>query len=200
MTDRGFWEEFRWPSANDDLLDTSGSWTRHAEFDWRRDTIVGRMEGYHRAALVLAEQTIRHPSDINFLIYPIVNCWRHHIELQLKALLPVLQKFLDEPVNERPGHSILRLWEEVEPRLRRADPHKPEDLEHAGRLIRQLHDLDPDGQNFRYHRRRDGTLALAGKDRIDIEVLQNCLDGVSNFLYGAHDKICHDQEVRDALE
>jgi hypothetical protein len=53
-----------WPSSEDDLFDVSGPATGHAIFDWRRNTIVGRMDGYRRAAEVLAEHALAHPEDL----------------------------------------------------------------------------------------------------------------------------------------
>jgi hypothetical protein len=45
--------DLAWPSDDDDLFDTSGPWTGHAVLDWQGDTVVGRVEGYRRAAEVL---------------------------------------------------------------------------------------------------------------------------------------------------
>src|SRR5258707_11691703 len=53
------------------------------------------------------------------------NCWRHHIELQLKDLLRLLQELLGEAVTSKRGHNVLGLWQEVEPRLIAAYPEEP---------------------------------------------------------------------------
>ena len=114
-----------WPSSEDDLLDVSGPSAGHAVLDWRRDTIVGRMDGYRRAAEVLAEHALANPGDLAFLVYPIANCWRHHIELQLKDLLRRLQELLGEGVTSTRGHNVRGLWQEVQPRLVAAYPEDP---------------------------------------------------------------------------
>lgn len=183
-----------WPSSEDDLFNVSGPATGHAIFDWRRDTIVGRMDGYRRAAEVLAEHALAHPGDLAFLVYPIANCWRHHIELQLKDLLRLLQELLGEAVTSTRGHNVLGLWQEVEPRLVAAYPEEPHvDDDNIGRILHQLHTLDPDGQNFRYHRRTDGSVPLKDIDRLDVRAWHNVLIGVSNFLQGTADMVAdHD--------
>jgi hypothetical protein len=193
--------DFPWPGNDDDLFDTSGPWTGHAVLDWQRDTVVGRMEGYRRAAEVLVEHVLRHRGDLDFLIYPIANCWRHHVELQLKSLLTALRQFLDEPDGTVRGHDVLKLWREVQPRLASAFPDEPpSDAANVGRVVQQLHSADPDGQNFRYHRRTDGSLALAGIDRVDVRAWHGALQAVSNFLEGASGQLSEYQDIKDDLE
>jgi hypothetical protein len=192
---------FPWPSDTDDLFDTSGPWTGHALLDWQRDTVVGRMEGFRLAAEVLVDHVLQRRGDLDFLIYPIANCWRHHIELQLKNLLTALQRFLDEPNNPPRGHDVLKLWREVQPRLASAFPDEPlNDMEHVDRVLRQVHTVDPDGQNFRYHRRTNGRLALEGVDRLDIRAWHGGLIAVSNFLGGASDQVSYHQDLKDDYE
>jgi hypothetical protein len=169
--------------------------------DWQRDTVVGRMEGYRRAAEVLVEHVLQHRGDLDFLIYPIANCWRHHVELQLKSLLTALRRFLDEPDGTVRGHDVLKLSREVQPRLASAFPDEPpSDAANVGRVVQQLHSADPDGQNFRYHRRTDGSLALTGIDRVDVRAWHGALLAVSNFLEGAAGRLSEYQELKDDLE
>ena len=192
---------FPWPGSDDDLLDVSGPWTGHAILDWQRDTVIGRMEGYRRAAEVLVQHALEHRADLDFLIYPVANCWRHHIELQLKYLLPILKRLLGEPAGSIKGHDVVKLWDEVQPRLASAFPEEPRaDSDNVGRLLRQLHNLDPDGQNFRYHRRTDGSLALTNIGRLDIQTWHKVLVRVSNFLSAAADHTSYHQEIKDELE
>lgn len=193
--------DFPWPGDDDDLFDTSGPWTGHAVLDWQRDTVVGRMEGNRRAAEVLVDHVLRHRGDLDFLIYPIANCWRHHIELQLKSLLSSLRRLLGEPAKPSRGHDVLKLWHQVQPRLASAFPDESsEDQENVARVLRQLHSADPDGQNFRYHRRTDDSLALAGIERLDVRAWHDALSRVSNFLDGARGRVSYDQDAKDDLE
>jgi hypothetical protein len=193
--------DFPWPCNDDDLFDTSGPWTGHAVLDWQRNAVSGRMDGYRRAAEVLVEHVLKHRGDLDYLIFPIANCWRHHVELQLKSLLTALRQFHDEPDGIVRGHDVLKLWREVQPRLASAFPDEPpSDAVNVGRVIQQLHSADPDGQNFRYHRRTDGSLALTGIDRVDVRAWHDALGGVSNFLSGAGGILSEYQEIKDDLE
>lgn len=201
MTESFDLDSYRWPSAEEDLLDTSGPWTGHALLDWQRDAIFGRAEGFKRSAEVLVEHVLAERSDLDFLIYPIANNWRHCLELLLKALLADLRRLFDEPVKQPRGHDLMKLWSEVRVRIEKAHPEEGTDaLEHAERLLRQLHTLDPDGQNFRYHRRMDGTLALVDVDRLDVRAFHNGLTAVAHLLGGATDQIDNDLEIKWEME
>jgi hypothetical protein len=89
----------------------------------------------------------------------------------------------------------------VEPLLASAFPDEPrEDRDNVGRVLQQLYSVDPDGQNFRYHRRTDGSLALTSLDRLDMRTWHNVLIRVSNFLGAVGDAASHYQETKDELE
>jgi hypothetical protein len=98
-------------------------------------------------------------------------------------------------------HDVLKLWRQVQPRLASAFPDEPpSDAANVGRVIQQLHSADPDGQNFRYHRRTDGSLALTGIDRVDIRAWHDALLRASNFLEGAVGQLSEYQQLKDDLE
>lgn len=170
-------DDYLFPSETEDLLGTSGNPAAHARLDLRRGSVFGHMEGYRQAAIVLTEHALDHHSKADLLIYPIANSWRHHLELLLKFLLSTLQEFAGEPVTRPFGHDLLKLWRQVRVKLEEAKVHESaEDLHHAERLIRQLHELDPDGQDFRYDCRRDLTPSLASVNHLDLQAFH---DGLS---------------------
>ena len=63
-------------------------------------------------------------------------------------------------------------------------PHEKKDLVTVGRVIRQLADLDPDGQAFRYAASRDGSDTLASVDQINLVAFHEAMLGVANYLDG----------------
>ncbi len=128
--------------------------------------------------------------------------WRHYVELQLKALVGDLERFLDEPMRRRGGHDIQQLWSELRPLLVRAYPaEERKDRSIVGRVLRQLAELDPDNQAFRYDERRDGTPTLDGVKYLDIELFHEAMLGVANYLEAIETAVDHDQDLKtDALQ
>lgn len=125
--------------------------------------------------------------------------WRHYVELQLKALVGDLERFLDEPMRRRGGHDIQQLWSELRPLLVRAYPaEERKDRSIVGRVLRQLAELDPDNQAFRYDERRDGTPTLDGVKYLDIELFHEAMLGVANYLEAIETAVDHDQDLKNA--
>jgi hypothetical protein len=172
-----------WPSAESDLRRAPTFPRLAAHFDAAWGSEVGRVEGYRLAAEVLVRHMVRHRGDRDFLIYPFANSWRHHFELSLKLLLNVLQRCNDEAATPVLTHDLKKLWEETKRKLETDDGIKKEAaLRDADRVIGQLYSLDPDGQNFRYFKRRNGSTALDGEGPIDLLAFHEALSSVASFL------------------
>jgi hypothetical protein len=194
-------DSFPWPSARDDLLDTSGRWTGHALLDWQRSIDYGRAMGFRRSAEILVDHVRTHQSDQDVLIFPIANNWRHCLELQLKTLAVSLRALCDEPRVTPLGHDLMKLWREARAGVVRVHPEEPTDaFEHAERVLGQLHSLDPDGQNFRYHRRADGSLALPDVDRLDIPAFHSGPTALANLLDAVIEMIGRDLDLKRETE
>jgi hypothetical protein len=124
------------------------------------------MEGYRRAAQLLAKHVCTEQRDQHFLVYPIVYLYRHHIELILKQLTVVGAWLIDADLSSKQiadleRHQLNQLWANFKPILKRVckaynQKLSPEDLEGVDSYIRQLSAVDLDGQAFRYSRTKKG--------------------------------------------
>jgi hypothetical protein len=56
------------------------------------------------------------------------------------------------------------------------------DLKSVGRVLRQLSNMDPDGQEFRYASRQGGSDTLPHADRMNLLAFQKAMLGVANYL------------------
>jgi hypothetical protein len=178
--------DFPWPDGDHSLLQVGRDWTSHAILNCMRPDRQGRIDGYRRAAEVLAARMLRDRGDLDILVFPFAACWRHHIELRLKALIVDIARLDGQrPARKQLDHDFLALWAQVLPLIRKLGP---EELHHvpdnAGRVLRELHQLDPTGQEFRYATRKDGTPTLPGHERFDIRHFEAAMEGVANFLSG----------------
>jgi hypothetical protein len=200
---------------------------------WRERPVSGLPGAYARAASMLMEGMIRSASETpgggNALLPPYLFLWRHHIELQLKAVLGLIAEALPAweaatgqalPPNifgdVQGEHSLDRLWRRVRPRaetvwgrgghLWHLPGLRPAEVSD---LIRQLHAIDPDGQGVRYDHNRNGGLTMLGISRVDLEWAEHNMRGIAEFLSWARAEIgavmrilpseAEDQEQRHAM-
>lgn len=117
--------------------------------------------GFRRAGLRLAQHVCETGRDQDFLVYPIVYLYRHHVELVLKAIVGTAASLLDRELSESDhkalgGHDLSALWDITRPLLNPVcalvpnPPFPDDDIQGTDSYIRQLHEHDPDGQRFRY--------------------------------------------------
>ncbi|NYF58818.1 hypothetical protein [Micromonospora purpureochromogenes] len=174
-----------WPTGGHGLREMGQVWQYMACIGWQNGNPYGPIQGYRRAAEIIASQIAERHHEIDLLIFPFGMCWRHHIELRLKDLLADLQELLGRPVVVEPGHNIAKLWDKAKPLIAEAHGEgESADLRNVSRIIGQLTQLDKDGQEFRYNRRRDGRPTLEGVDYIDVSKFHEAMSGVANYLEG----------------
>ena len=175
-----------WPARHHDLHTAADDYWSFSDLGWqRRHGLQGRILGFRRAAemlydAMLASQSIR---DLDTVIFPYAMCWRHHVELQLKSVLAQLRVLGDLPAQDRHHHGVAQLWQECRKLLIKHFPNESRtDLKSVDRVMRQLADMDPDGQAFRYASRRDGNETLLNVDRINLVTFNEAMLGVANYL------------------
>ncbi|MDB5058175.1 MAG: hypothetical protein JWO59_1647 [Chloroflexi bacterium] len=174
--------------------------------DWRNNACLNFMhdgnqtaysEGYRRGAQRLVQHVIETQSDQDFLVYPIIFLYRHHIELVLKRLIRRAPSLIGRPLTEDEENDLKRhrldlLWQNLEPKLREVcqvagwkSPNH-EDFEGIGDYIRQLVKRDPESYSFRYAHSKRGAPSLPKRlKHVNLrhfaemmERLAICLDGI----------------------
>lgn len=149
--------------------------------------------GYLEAARHLVKHVLTTHSDQDTLIFPIVFLFRHHIELLLKRLVilncAVIKRQLNgEERSHLKNHRLDLLWKDIKltlPHSRKAaNLPKITSAELAGvnSYIRQINELDPDSQSFRYAVSANGDSTLAGVTRINILSLSNYIERLCEFV------------------
>ena len=78
--------EYRWPKKGDRLLRAEDDWQRSVAFEERQiSRHVHIWEGYMKAGAALVDQCERGDNlDRHQLVYPILFCYRHGLELAMK--------------------------------------------------------------------------------------------------------------------
>ncbi len=129
-------------------------------------------EGYYLAALALIDRQLSEPDWAQeFVIYPILFLYRHHVELALKSILIEAMasfetcgeiknkedtrraKHLQEITKE---HNLLKLWDYLVTFIT-ANRRKPmiDDTQLIRTILEELTTLDPTSMNTRYGLQRD---------------------------------------------
>lgn len=131
----------------------------------------GYTEGYRRGARLLVEYVIEHQKDQDYLVYPVIFLYRHHVELALKNIILrtgyVIDHLFSDAAKQHLGkHRLDLLWQDLKPMLAELadkagwEPLAATDVEGIDSYIRQLSKLDPDSFAFRYTRSKKGAPSL----------------------------------------
>jgi hypothetical protein len=187
--DFGF-EPLPWPAVGEKLfVDDAPDWHNNASLhdmgaSWRRYA-----EGYRRGAALLVEYVNKGNRDQDFLVFPIVFCYRQYLELQMKHLVLEGSRLLDLDEELQKSHNLAQLWRTCRSILERVAPDEPkEQLDAVTEGIEQLSAIDPLSDTFRYPVDRKGAPSLPeGAPQIfnlshfsaQVEKLGNLLNGAS---------------------
>ncbi|MGB6059641.1 MAG: hypothetical protein WBF71_15405 [Microthrixaceae bacterium] len=178
-------EAARLPAAGESIYDASGERQAVACVNFA-DPWVGYMEGYLRAGHKLVEHVVHTNRDQDFLVYPVVFAYRHHLELKLKYLIRTARQVVGEPGTFQRVHRLEPLWRVCRPLLGRVFADADAELGAAEALILELDDLDPTGMVFRYPEDQDGDPTLSPQLRhLDLLTLAQRMEALANLLGGA---------------
>ena len=181
------------PRASDVLFGQGVDWQANACVNFG-PTEVAYQSGFRKAAFYLAEHVCNTGREQDFLIYPIVYLYRHHIEVALKSLIALSGCLLDRELGGTDQktvgrHDLVDLWKLARPLLNQVCESSgdgalpPADLEGIDSYIRQLHAHDPDGQRFRYARTRKKASSLnPDLHNINIRNFAICLEKLADYL------------------
>lgn len=143
-----------WPEPGERLFELNPD-----EFDgiacvnFSADEWEGYAEGYHRAGRYLADRVCQTGRDQDFLVYPIIFCYRHALEVRLKQLLIAASEVVEAGKLLVDTHDLPRLWSLVRPLLESVWPQDGENGPHivaAGEQLAELGAMDHRSDAFRY--------------------------------------------------
>jgi hypothetical protein len=176
----------------DDLPD----WIHNATLNIPFGGDIGYLEGYRRGAECLIQSVIETQSGQDFLVYPIVFLYRHHIELILKRMILRAPYLLSEPLTKKQKtnlgkHRLDLLWQDLKPMISDIAEKAgwgtldQEDINGVDDYIRQLAALDRDSFSFRYALSKNGDPSLpADLKRINLRHFGEMMTRLASFLDG----------------
>jgi hypothetical protein len=152
-------------------------------------------KGYRTAARLLTKHVIETGTDKNILVFPILYLYRHHIELVLKHLTVIGAYLVDKELSKSETdqlskHRLDLLWTNFRPILDAVckevgwKPPAKEDIEGVDSYIRQMTDVDLDGQGSRYVVSKKGEPSMPHLRNINIRVFADGVERLGDFLEG----------------
>jgi hypothetical protein len=175
---------------------------------------IGYTEGYRRGAQLLVEHVVGSHRDQDYLVYPIIFLYRHHIELTLKDIILRTPYLIDRPLTgvekqHLDRHRLDLLWQDLKPLLSAVGTAAGEDflrlddadVEGVDSYIRQLTVLDPNSYSFRYTRSPKGTPSLPPDLKyINLGHFAEMLERLADYLGGLDTALSVLEESKAEME
>lgn len=173
-----------WPTEGD-LLFTSGhpDWHNNACLNGTEGNLV-QLEGYKLAADKLVKTIEAGGHDQDFLVFPIVFLYRHHLELLLKDLRAAGWRLYDWDPKVKADHKLPSLWKDCRKVIVKTWPNAPRaDADIVEQLIAEFDAIDPNSTAFRYALSMKGEKSLPDDlTHLNLRHLRETMDSLSLFL------------------
>jgi len=167
--------------------------------------------GYRRGAEILIDYVCQHGRDQDFLVYPIIFLYRHHVELMLKRIIRQVPYLIDSRLSEKQRehlekHRLDLLWEDLRgmlPALCKAAGWDESEVQVAGigNYVRQLSELDADSFSFRYSHSKKGKPSLSKNlKNINLRHFGDLMKRLADYLYGMDEAVSWLVESKAEME
>ncbi len=187
---------YKWPQKGEKAFiagDYHNNSPVHADINYIRHRLSPEQlaEGFKEAGDKIVKELERgediyHP-DIYF--FPISYLYRHSTELILKEIVRygLYLNIIDPSVKidlVLESHNLYKIWNYAKQVLKVFYSNSPqEELGFTENLINQFHELDKNGQAFRYSRDKNGNSTVENMPAVvDLKNLKNKFEGLYNFL------------------
>jgi len=146
----------------------------------------GYIEGYKISANRLVEYVNNEGKDQDFLVYPIVFLYRHHLELILKEIIYKGRLLLNKGNDHPKHHSIDKLWVGAKDIIKEVwkGNDDPDEFEFIDHFVKEFAKADPNSMSFRYSKDIKGQKTLKDLKYINLRHLSECINTMSDFLEG----------------
>lgn len=170
-----------WPRAGDDPLALDHGSRLVACLNFSHDQWIGYVEGFRRLADLGVAHLEEEGHGHDYLVYPIVFAYRHHIELALKVIIRGARELLDIEGERPKTHKRLALWDLAGPLLRQiADDGQT--YKAVRDCLRRFDELDPSSESFRYPITAAGDPVLPALHNLDLGHVRAVVERLSMFL------------------
>lgn len=134
-------------------------------------------DAYLRAGITLIKSCERHEQPVDLMIYPIAYNLRHGIELYLKHFCRTLPRLWESEEHAMASHKLLDNWATVKEYVSRDSYFSLgfDAVDLVERIIKDVVEIDPSGEIFRFPYSKKHDLHLADQSLINVLVLENAI-------------------------
>ena len=159
-------------------------------------------EGYKEAGKILYDACIENSFYCNILIYPLIFNYRQYLELRLKELLIMGNKYVETGEDFPDEHGLTKLWLIYRTKLLPQIESSIEDqiLDNVERLINEFNTKDPKSMSFRYPvTRGPNRVESVNMQTINIENFKTSMDKLIYFFEWQWDMISHYEDFKQDM-
>jgi hypothetical protein len=193
--------EMLWPCPDDRLVRKAADWSNAVTFPDdapQRHALI--MSGYFRAAHTLVDQCSTNMYERQIMIYPILFCYRHALEMAMKWIVANYGHRFGVSLPEL-DHNLWQLWRACRAIFDQIDNEDAAvGTSTVEKLLKEFHDLDTRAEAFRYPMKKDGTLIPLPSIAIDPINLRQVMQGLENFFSGADGYLDHLCSAGDEMD
>ena len=176
---------FKLPELGDQLFIEGKDWFNNACLNYLKDNWDLYIMGYKLAGDKLVEYIVKKNVDQDFLVFPIVFLYRHHIELQLKIIIREGNKLLGIEEDFESIHKLDKLWTKASSIIKKVWPKIGSNIFIAvSNYIFQFNNIDPKSFSFRYPEDKERNKNLNGLEKLNIRNFSEVINKLANFLEG----------------
>jgi hypothetical protein len=192
--------ELPWPDGDDPYKLTPGALHLIACLNFTHDEPwYGIAEGFKRIADLAVAHIAETGHDQDFLVYPVLFCYRHYLELMLKQLLRDARRLYDVEDDSIPGaHSLIALWDKLEPLMLKHTPD-PTTYANVRASLARFDHLDPRSDSYRYPVDKQGDPHLKGLHNVDLGQVSAVIERLAGFLDGASTAVQVDLDAKHEM-
>jgi len=164
---------------------------------------IGRWQLYAGGFLQAADRLVHGCRGMPYedaLIYPILNLYRHHLELELKYLVRYCkggERFRDWLTKT---HSLMELWNcmtQIYPRF--GTWTSAESTEGCHRLLSEFDQHDRNSQSSRYPEDKHGKQTLLALETVDLQILKLGVHKISHYLSAVVEQLAEDRDWEEEV-
>jgi hypothetical protein len=161
---------------------------RNVHLDWWDHlTPMIMARGFREVADMAVEASRDRSGHPDRFFYPVAFLYRHYLELQLKYIISLGGRLFQREVKGLAIHDLDKLWKEARAIILEVWPTtKPRVLKPIDQAMKEFHQVDPSGQEFRYDKKVSGDRSLLRAPRIiDLDNIAEQMAAVSKLLSAA---------------